>query len=89
MSASDLARRHGMRYRNTKPAPGERVVHNFPANGRGFGVGGFRYWTEPIAETETPRVRCHCDWTAKVPEHFGTVAIVDEHGQAHYVRDLS
>jgi hypothetical protein len=74
-----------MKYRSTKAGPGERVVHNFPANGRAFGVDGFRYWTEVIAEVEEDgrvgeRMRCHCDWTERVPEHYGTVFVITEAG---------
>lgn len=73
-----------MKYRSTKAGPGERVVHNFPAHGRAFGVDGFRYWVE-LADVDdrAPRIRCHCDWTSKVPEHYGTRAYVDEQGVQH------
>lgn len=62
-----------MKYGSTIAKDGERVVHNFPAEGRRHDEDGFRYWTENVAdaeadETAVPRVRCYCDWTAKVPE---------------------
>ena len=72
-----------MQYENMNAREDERVVHNFPPEGRAFGEDGLRYWSENTAAADAddkaaPRRRCYCDWTNTVPEHFGTVTIVDE-----------
>lgn len=87
--ASKKLKPRGMRYRNTTPGPGERVVHNFPCRERRYGEDGWRYWTEPVEDAKGgPRVRCHCDWTSVVPEHYGTVSVITESGEHLPVREI-